>query len=104
MPKSPTHQITGPVTLGCIARDKLTGFTGVVVAETKWLNGCLRWLIQSQTLKDGKTVDESFDAQQVEYVKDGPVMPPPAAKEPDAPAPSRPGGPFPSPTRPKDPK
>lgn len=101
MPKSPTKTLK-LVTLGCVARDKITGFTGVVIADTYWLNGCRRFHIQSQTLKDSKCVEESFDSQQVEYVKDGPVMPP-AAPAPGEPV-SRPGGPFPSPTRPKDPK
>lgn len=97
-----------PVTLGCVARDQITGFEGVVIADTLHLNGCRRFFIQSQTLKDKKTVEESFDALNVEYVKEGPIKPPLTVmhvptEAPGAPEKKRPGGPFPSPTRAKDP-
>lgn len=34
------------ITLGCKAKDKITGFTGIVIAMTSWLNGCQRVTIQ----------------------------------------------------------
>lgn len=58
------------VKLGCIAKDSITEFTGVVVAITEWLNGCRRITIQPKELKDGKPIDgHTFDAEQVELVQ-----------------------------------
>lgn len=58
------------VELGDIARDTITGFEGVVISTTKWLNGCVRYAIQPQQLKDGKVIEpEWFDSQQVELVR-----------------------------------
>lgn len=110
---------TKPVQLGCIAKCLVTAFEGVVIADTLHLNGCRRFYIQSQTLKDKKPVEESFDSQNVVYVKEGPIVPPylvahipnqaPAGPERVDRAPvsledKRPGGPFPSPERTRDPK
>lgn len=80
--------------LGDKARDKISGFSGIVVAITEWLNGCLRITIQPQELKDGKPIDNhTFDAEQVEVV------------EPVNVAPSKPhGGPSIAPVRSADPK
>jgi hypothetical protein len=58
------------LSLGCVAKDKISGFTGVVVAITEWLNGCQRATIQPKELKDGKPIDaHTFDAEQVEVVE-----------------------------------
>lgn len=79
--------------LGDKARDKISGFTGVVVAMTEWLNGCLRITIQPQELKDGKPIENhTFDAEQIEIVE--PI--PPIVAKPH-------GGPSISPTRASDP-
>lgn len=45
------------VQLGAKARDVVTGYTGIVVARTEWLYGCIRYVLQSQDMKDGKPVD-----------------------------------------------
>lgn len=81
--------------LGDLAKDKIIGFTGVVVAETKWLNGCRRVTIQPNKLdKDGNIREpETFDTPQVVVVESAPL---------DASEPA--GGPKPSPTRNADPK
>lgn len=79
--------------LGDKARDRISGFTGIVVAITEWLNGCRRITICPQELKDGKPVEShTFDAEQVELVQDNAM---PAAKPH--------GGPSISPVRSKDP-
>ena len=39
--------------LGFTVKDIITGFTGVVTAKTVWLNGCIRYGVQSRELKDG---------------------------------------------------
>lgn len=57
------------VELGDVAKDEVTGFTGVVMAVTYWLNGCRRITIQPQELKDGKPIDAyTFDVEQVQVV------------------------------------
>ena len=81
------------IKLGDKARDSISGFVGVVVAITEWLNGCQRILIQPQMLHEGKPVEsQTFDAEQVEV-----VLPEPVVK------PSRTGGPPIKPTRNADP-
>ena len=58
------------IELGDVARDTITGFTGVVVADTKWLHGCRRLSLQSQELKDGRPVEgATFDEPQLELVQ-----------------------------------
>lgn len=48
--------------LGDRVRDQITGFTGIVVAETKWLTGCARLSVQPETLHEGKVREaETFD-------------------------------------------
>ena len=43
--------------LGDKAKDKVTGFTGIVTARTVFLNGCVRCGVQSDKLKDGLPTD-----------------------------------------------
>lgn len=59
------------INLGDEVKDSVTGFIGVAVARTLWINGCTRWTVQPKgTNKDGKTFDsESFDQQQLVLVK-----------------------------------
>lgn len=77
------------IELGDEARDTITGFQGVVVADTKWLHGCRRLTLQPRTLHDGKPVDPlSFDEPQLELI--------PSKPEPTT---GRTGGPRAEPTR-----
>ena len=47
--------------LGDVVKDKVTGFSGVVVAQTKYLTGCSRYGIASQKLdKEGKPLDWQY--------------------------------------------
>jgi hypothetical protein len=64
------------IKLGDQARDQISGFSGVVVAITEWLNGCRRITIQPKALFEGKPIDNNtFDAEQVEKIEDGPLLP-----------------------------
>lgn len=56
--------------LGDLARDTVSGFTGVCVARTEWLNGCWRMTLQPKGLdKDGKPQDtQTFDDFQLEVI------------------------------------
>jgi hypothetical protein len=85
------------IQLGCTAKDKITGFTGVVTAKTQWLNGCVRVSLQPRELKDGKPIDsQTFDVEQVEVVDANHYAEP-------APPMRAVGGPKPEPTRNADP-
>lgn len=59
------------VQLGDEARDTVSGFSGVCVARTEWLNGCWRMTLQPKALdKDGKPMDaQTFDDFQLEVTK-----------------------------------
>lgn len=57
------------IKMGDVARDTITGYTGVVIAITKWIHGCERLTLQSRDLKDGVPVESRcFDRPQLEYV------------------------------------
>lgn len=45
------------IELGDVVVDTITGFTGVVIGDTKWLHGCRRLSVQPRELKDGKPID-----------------------------------------------
>lgn len=55
------------IELGDKGKDSVTGFTGVVVARTEWLWGCVRIAIEATKLgKDGKPAEEFwFDEDRV---------------------------------------
>lgn len=81
--------------LGDQAKDSISGFSGIVVAVTTWLNGCRRITIQPQALHEGKPIDsQTFDENQVVVTK---------AKA-FAEGSHETGGPRPEPTRPSAPR
>ena len=60
------------IELGNLAKDTVTGMTGIVVARTEWMNGCVRLTLQPREVKDGKAVEGgTFDLEQVEYIDEG---------------------------------
>ncbi len=72
-----------PITLGDVARDKITKFQGTVVYRAEWLHGCVRLGIQSDALKDGKPIDViHFDEPQLEVVESTPIQRPPQSGGP----------------------
>ena len=59
------------IQLGQKVRDTITGYTGVAVARTEWMYGCVRITVQSQELKDGlPTEGYAVDEPQLELVED----------------------------------
>lgn len=58
------------IKLGDVAKDKITGFEGAVVAISYWLNSCERITLQPPSLdKDGVPLkDSTFDSPQLELV------------------------------------
>lgn len=91
-----TMQTTTKINLGDRVKDKITGFYGIVVAITHWLNGCVRVSIQPEKLeKDGKIPDsQAFDEAQLVVVKRAAVAPHGQV--------THPAGPRPDPKRQKD--
>ena len=83
------------IKLGDVAKDTISGFEGVVVARTEWLNGCVRVSVQPKKLQEsGKPVEyETFDVTQLAMVEAGPRHEPKTT-----------GGPRPAPTRARDPR
>jgi len=70
------------VALGATAKDKVTGFKGIVTGRYTFLNGCIRIEITPEELKDSKPVEPSvFDEQRITGKESG-----------------LPGGPRPGPT------
>jgi hypothetical protein len=56
--------------LGDKVRDKITGHEGIVIARTEWLYGCVRYVVQGQTLHEGKpTEPHTFDEDQLVVLK-----------------------------------
>lgn len=62
---------TPNVQLGDKAKDTITGFEGICVARTEWLNGCWRITLQNSKLdKDGKPQEgHTFDEPQLIVTK-----------------------------------
>lgn len=58
---------------GCLAKDKVTGFTGIVYGITDFMTGCRRIGLQPQELtKDGDLRDPKwFDEPMCERIGDG---------------------------------
>lgn len=80
------------IALGQKARDRITGFTGIVIARTEWLHGCTRITIQPSALHEGKPIDtQTVDEAQCEVVGKVTMFA-------DAPK-HKPAGPKPSPVR-----
>lgn len=76
--------------LGDEVKDDITGFSGIIIARTDWINGCQRYTVQPKTLtKEGGIKEtQTIDVEQLTLVH--------AAKKPTH-KPS--GGPMPAPVR-----
>ncbi len=79
------------ITLGCVAKDAITGFQGVVVAMAHYLTGCDQACLKPQDLTDAGDTKEGrwFDLEQIEHIGEGPALPGKPAQE----AAGRSGGP-----------
>jgi hypothetical protein len=87
------------VELGDRVKDRVTGFTGIVVVRCVWLNGCVRLGIQAEKHEDDGTNPEPvhIDEAQAEVVDKGAVKlatyVDPSKFSEDRPASAAPGGP-----------
>lgn len=58
------------IKLGDKVRDKITGFTGIVVAKTEYINGCIQYNVAPKVGKDNKILEDiSIDEQCLEVIK-----------------------------------
>lgn len=66
--------MTHKFNFGDKVKDRVSGFTGIVIARYEWMNGCIRYEVQPDKLKDSKPIDPlSFDVGQLDLVKAGVV-------------------------------
>jgi len=65
------------IKLGQKVRDEITGYTGIAVARTEWLYGCVRVTVQSSELHNGMPVEAYIvDEPQLEVVTEKEVLNP----------------------------
>jgi hypothetical protein len=58
--------------LGKLAKDKITGFTGIITAYIQYLTGCHQYGIQPNELKDGKIIEVNwFDVKRIDIIGEG---------------------------------
>ena len=66
------------IELGDRVKDRITGLTGIAIARTEWLYGCVRYSVQPEETKDGKPADcYVVDAHQLEVVQKTDIAKPP---------------------------
>ena len=91
------------IRLGSEAQDKVTGFKGIVVAETRWLHGCLRYSVQPKAKKDGTIPDfQTFDEASLKVTRTPEqtgIHPTSLSSAPAKRTKKPPGGPRPEPQR-----
>jgi hypothetical protein len=57
------------VQLGDEVKDRVTGFKGIATGLFRYLNGCVRVMVESRKLDSaGKTVDATFDEERLDVV------------------------------------
>ena len=60
------------IKLGVKAKDKITGFTGIVIGKSMWLTGCNQFALKPPVGDKGEMRDASwFDEGAIEYVDEG---------------------------------
>jgi len=58
--------------LGKLAKDKITGFEGIITSKHIYLTGCNQYGLQPKIDKDGKIPDKNyFDEGRIEIIGDG---------------------------------
>lgn len=48
------------INLGDKVKDTITGFEGVIISKVIHINGCVRYEVKPQGLKDGKTIESEW--------------------------------------------
>lgn len=69
------------IELGREVKDRVTGFKGIAISSTTYLQGCNRILVQPKLSKDGTIPEpQTFDEPDLEVVGDGVLPKPPSEK------------------------
>jgi hypothetical protein len=87
------------IKLGDRAKDRISGFEGVVTARTEWLTGVVRYGLEPEALRDGKPGE-------IQWFDEGRLTEPSQKSTvgfQELPAVPARGGPTPNPSRQKDP-
>ena len=59
------------IKLGSKVKDMITGFEGIAIAKTVYLNGCVQIQVQSKKLKDGEIIKaEWIDELRLVHIKE----------------------------------
>ena len=57
--------------LGAQVKDSITGYNGIVIRRTQWINGCNTYGVQHVELHEKKILDpESFDEYQLVLIEE----------------------------------
>lgn len=68
--------IMNKIKLGSKAKDKVTGFEGIVTAEVNYLTGCAQYCLVPPISSDGKIPDSHyFDGARLEVLQEDAVVP-----------------------------
>ena len=60
------------IELGDKVLDTVSGYTGIAVSKTEYINGCTQYGVQGKVTKDkGEIITYNIDAAQLEKVNDG---------------------------------
>lgn len=63
------------INLGTKVKDKVSGYEGIAICRSVFLNGCIRITVQAPVDKEGKIpADAWFDEQQLEIVDAKSIM------------------------------
>lgn len=58
------------IKLGDKVKDKITGFVGIAVARTEYINGCVQYSVIQKVGKDNKMMEDiSIDQETLEVIK-----------------------------------
>lgn len=61
--------------LGQEVKDKITGYSGIIIGRTQWLTNCNTYSVKPKVLKDGVPMDSiGFDEPSLVLVEPKPIM------------------------------
>lgn len=55
---------------GCLAKDKITGFTGIITGKIEWMYGCNQYCLNPKVTNDGELKEANwFDEGRIEIIE-----------------------------------
>lgn len=61
------------IALGSKAKDKITGFSGIVTGHARYITGCDQYLLNAKATSDGQVHSLWVDENRLEVAKDKPI-------------------------------